>query len=121
MRTSWCWSLLVTAACHAAATAPSLPPYTAGGSIQGRLLDEAGQRIPFAEIVLEETPLKATSDAEGLFSLSGLSPGDKWLVVRHDSYQPLRVPVQVLADKTLSLTLRLAPLVEATPLPTSSN
>lgn len=112
MRRGWIGCLLVTSACHAAPAPPPLAPYLAGGTIQGTVTDEAGNRVPLAEIVVEESPLKVTSDPDGLFAFSGLAPGERWLVVRHDQYLPLRVPADVQGQKSLTLTLRLSPLVE---------
>lgn len=78
-----------------------------GGSVRGRVVDEQGKPVAGAEVHalgLEffgspSARLRETeSDADGLFEVSAVTPGQTWIRVRHDEFQDLLSAPFDLAD-----------------------
>jgi Carboxypeptidase regulatory-like domain len=67
-----------------------------GGTLRGRVVDEAGAPVPGAEIEAlgreffgnpTEELRKSESDAEGRFELTGISPGSVWIATECEGFQ----------------------------------
>ena len=116
MRPSWCGYLILITACQSPASLPQAAPAIPGGHIQGRVLDGSGNGVPQAEVVLDGSPIRATSDPDGLFALHRLAVGTQSLIIRHHGFEPLRLPAAVESGQTLTVTAVLSPIVELLPI-----
>ena len=56
-------------------------------SIRGTVVDEFGYPLAGAEIILVDTPLDAQTDIDGIYSISGVTPGSYNLSVRFLGYE----------------------------------
>ncbi len=56
-------------------------------SIRGTVVDEFGYPLAGAEVILVDTPLGAQTDIDGIYSISGVSPGSYNLSVRFLGYE----------------------------------
>ena len=71
------------------------------GKITGRVLDEAGQPLPGANVVLEGTPFGATADADGNYFIHAVDPGTHTLTASMVGYHAQTVKgAKVAADFT---------------------
>lgn len=59
------------------------------GTISGRVLDETGQGLPGASVVVKGTTRSTATDAKGNYSLSALSAGNLVLVASYVGYETL--------------------------------
>ncbi|MGH7540399.1 MAG: TonB-dependent receptor [Gemmatimonadota bacterium] len=92
------------------AAAPSVPPDTLEGSVQGRVLS-AGADMPVAGAAVElrapgEYRLVLTDDA-GRYRIAGLAPGPRTVAARALDHAPLEAGVVIPADGSVTLDLRL--------------
>ncbi len=79
------------------------------GSITGRVLDESSDKpIVNATIIISGHTLQ--TNAEGIFQVKDLKPGDYTLHISAPDYESGAVPVVVKARETVALELRLSPL-----------
>lgn len=99
--------LLVTIATH------TLGLTVHAQSIGGRVLD-AATRTPLtgASVVVADTPRGTATDAEGAFIIGPLPPGTYLLAIQHLGYETALRTVEVVAEKTTTIEVRLnsAPL-----------
>ncbi len=77
-------------------------------SITGKVIDNNGVALANALVTTQDT-LSTTTDAQGNFSLSGLSTGTKTLTISKADYYPVSATVEITADNdyqigNLSLT-----------------
>lgn len=80
----------------------------AGGSIAGRVVDEAGEPVSSAEIRLEGTDARAVTDPEGRFSLSKIPAGRHVFRVQHAGYQTVSDTLHVRPGASLSVGVHVA-------------
>jgi hypothetical protein len=87
-------------------------PQTAG-TLSGTVVDPTGAVIPGAAVTITTsapgaTPLTATSDAQGNFTVNGLAPGAWTVAASADGFRSVRVDrVTIQAGQTRRLTLTL--------------
>ena len=75
------------------------------GGIKGTIVDESGDLIPGASIVIQGTSNGVVSDIDGNFSINQLENGDYTLVVSYIGYSSQNVTLQVPQDQNLIITL----------------
>jgi hypothetical protein len=76
------------------------------GSIVGRVLDlDSGEGVADATVVLEGSGLSALCDAQGLFRISAVPPGEYALRVVHVAYGELSETVRVEEGEELALRI----------------
>ena len=79
--------------------------------LAGRVVDaETGAPLPYAHVLLADGTGATAADADGLFALAGLLPGDHRLVATHVGYAPASVRADAVAPGAGRLVdVRLAP------------
>lgn len=93
-------------------------PASAQETLTGVVIDELGGAIAGATIAVRKagaTVQTATTDAGGVFSITGLAPGTYELEARNALFEAARVNADVPRDRVtpLRLTMRVAGLVES--------
>jgi outer membrane protein assembly factor BamB len=77
------------------------------GTLSGTITDAADAPIAGAEVALEGTPLSATTDASGAFTIGAVPIGDYTAAVRATGFETVREPVTISEGATTTLNLRL--------------
>ncbi len=80
------------------------------GTIAGKLADKEmqGEPLPFANVLIKGTTKGATTDMDGLYSLTNLEPGTYTVVFSFLGYETLEVPnVEVVANKVTEINTEL--------------
>lgn len=80
------------------------------GSIVGRLSDSEmnGEPLPFANVLIKGTSKGATTDMEGLYSITDLEPGVYTVIISFVGYETLELPnIKVAADKVTEVSTDL--------------
>jgi len=75
------------------------------GSVSGTVLDETGQPLPGASILIKGTTRSTSTDVNGKFKLAGLSNGTLTLSASFIGYQTLDKVVDVTANATADFKL----------------
>jgi hypothetical protein len=81
------------------------------GSIHGVVRSTAGDRIPYAVVVLEPGAARRFTDDSGTFVFPGLAPGSYQLRARQVGYKPFDTTVVVSGDSALDVPVSLEHLV----------
>jgi len=83
-------------------------PAAAQGVISGQVLDDVnGFAITGVAVRVEGSGLGAISDRSGRFTITGVPAGQRTVVTRYLGYAPVSQQVQVVDDRTVTVTLRL--------------
>ncbi len=77
------------------------------GNLRGTVYVYGSEPLPEAQVEVVGTPLKATTNAEGQFELSGVPAGKQELKVSFPGYQEALITVQVTAGEFASLEVDL--------------
>lgn len=75
------------------------------GSVSGKVLDESGQGLPGASVIVKGTTRSTATDAKGNYNLSGLPGGDIVLTASYVGYQVLEKPVSVAGNTRVDFNL----------------
>ncbi|RZK92793.1 MAG: SusC/RagA family TonB-linked outer membrane protein [Pedobacter sp.] len=75
------------------------------GSVSGTVLDETGQPLPGASILVKGTTRSTSTDGNGNFKLAGLTNGSLTLSASFIGYQTLEKTVSVTANATANFQL----------------
>ena len=99
---------LTVAAALATSTASA---QNVGPRISGLVVDSLGTPIPNAQITIDGTTHRATTDANGGFLLVGVPPGPITLLVRRIGFVPTSLPMRLSASgaSQLMVTMAVAP------------
>src|SRR5690606_18588877 len=73
------------------------------GTIQGTVATTGGEPLPNASIVIERTTLGASSNEDVAFKLESVPAGRHTLEIRMVGFQPLRLTVEVLANRDVTI------------------
>ena len=85
-------------------------------SLEGRIVDiPSGVPLPGAEVELRGTPLRATSDLDGLFRFPEVQPGHHTILVRYIGREPRADSVRLEGGRHVKVVVQLP--AEAIPLP----
>jgi hypothetical protein len=100
----------------------TLRPSTTTGEISGVVIDSSdGSPIPFANVITEPPTSSVTTDADGRYSISGVSPGNYTVIASRQDNTSRGVRVAVAAGETTTADLHfvsgLAHLPTTTPSP----
>lgn len=71
------------------------------GTIRGRVIDTAKQTLPGASIYIEKLHAGVTSDVNGYYTFSNLTPGTYTVKVSYVGYSPVEMKITIPAGKTL--------------------
>ena len=89
--------------------APAEPAARPAGAVVGRVVEEGtGAPLPGAHIRIDGTPLGAAATRNGTFRLADLPPGTWLLTTSYLGYETHRTRVDVEADQTTEVEIRLA-------------
>ena len=90
---------------HAQQTAAS------GATIAGRILDSLSRKpVSLAEVTVQGTTWRASTDLTGRFAIGSVPPGTYALAIRRLGYEPFRVSVRIAGDTTVTLVLTMTRL-----------
>jgi hypothetical protein len=80
-----------------------------GGTLAGKVIaSEAGQRLPFVNLLLQGTKIGTTTDANGVFKIEGVPKGSYTLLARLLGYADAEVPDLLLEDgQTTAVTVTM--------------
>ncbi|MDE2753987.1 MAG: TonB-dependent receptor [Gemmatimonadota bacterium] len=80
-------------------------------TIQGRIVDESGRAIPYADVAPAGSPRSVRADADGRFRLAGLEAGVVTITVSAHGYGAVEVEIEAGAEAPpLAITLALDPV-----------
>jgi Ca-activated chloride channel family protein len=82
---------------------------TAQKIISGKVLDEAGQGLPTASVLIENSKLGAVTDFDGNFTITGLTSGKYILKVNFVGYNTGTQQVDLIAKDSAYVEVRLKP------------
>lgn len=71
------------------------------GTIRGRIVDTSKQILPGASIYIERLHTGVTSDVNGYYTFSNLTPGTYTVKVSYVGYSPVEMKITIPAGKTL--------------------
>lgn len=71
------------------------------GTIRGRVVDTSKQTLPGASIYIEKLHAGVTSDVNGYYTFSNLTPGTYTVKVSYVGYSPVEMKITIPAGKTL--------------------
>lgn len=86
----------------------SQAPAARVGTVKGKVTTEAGEPIPFAQVILEGTPKGDVADASGEFVIENVSPGTYTLQARILGYRPKTAQVTVEEGVTVTQDFTLS-------------
>ena len=71
------------------------------GTIRGRIVDTSKQILPGASIYIEKLHTGVTSDINGYYTFTNLTPGTYTVKVSYVGYSPVEMKITIPAGKTL--------------------
>lgn len=78
-------------------------------SVNGRIMNESGEAVPYATVLLTEIKQGCTAQADGAFMLREVPPGTYRLLVSSLGYHALSQEITLRRDEDLRLALSLKP------------
>lgn len=87
---------------------PEPPVMQAGGTIQGKVVDEYGEGIPLAQVFMEGTTMGDAADQNGEYIIKKVPPGTYTLKARVIGYRTRTAEVTVSVDETVTQDFTLA-------------
>src|SRR5919198_6494027 len=75
------------------------PAWAQGGEIQGKVFTDQGQPLPRIPVVVKGTVLRAMTEEDGGFSISGVPPGQQTVVVAIKGFKTETMRVSVAPDR----------------------
>ena len=81
------------------------------GSVRGRVTDGNNTAIATAQVTIAGTSIGVTTSASGEFTLGGVQPGARSLLVRRIGFEPVTRELTVVAGQTTTADVTLKPSV----------
>lgn len=85
----------------------SLSLFAQNGSIKGKVTDENGEPMFYANVGLEGTAIGAASDFDGIYQISNVKAGNYILVATFLGYKTVKQPITVVAGETSTVDFQL--------------
>jgi TonB family protein len=82
-------------------------PAQTGASLAGAVTDLSDNPIFGAEVAIEGTSVRATTDDRGKFTLPSVPPGSRILTARRLGFTPVRMPVEIAEGGDASVLVRM--------------
>ncbi|WP_192347287.1 TonB-dependent receptor [Algoriphagus sp. Y33] len=82
---------------------PTIQAQQQTASVQGKILNESGNPIPFANVHLKDRSKGALTDEEGLFAIDQVPAGKYLLVISHLGYRTKEIQIKLENGQTLSV------------------
>ncbi len=80
------------------------------GNIKGFITDASnGEKLPYANIVLEGTNIGTASDNKGYYYLPNIAPGKYRLIVSYIGYEEKIEEINIVEGKTITINVELKP------------
>lgn len=86
----------------------SVMAFAQKGSIKGKVTDENNQTMPGVSVVIEGTTLGATTDASGVYTITGVNPGNYTLTAKFIGYVATKKTITV-GSSVLTVDYSLKP------------
>jgi len=86
----------------------SVMAFAQKGSIKGKVIDETNQSMPGVSVVIEGTTLGATTDANGVYTITGVNPGNYTLTAKFIGYVSVKKTITV-STSVLTVDYSLKP------------
>ena len=86
----------------------SVMAFAQKGSIKGKVIDETNQSMPGVSVVIEGTTLGATTDANGVYTITGVNPGNYTLTAKFIGYVAVKKTITV-GSSVLTVNYSLKP------------
>lgn len=86
---------------------PAGPTSSLSATVSGRVINAEGKPASDVGISIDADGASTLSDSEGSFTLGGIRPGTRWLVVRKIGHEPRRAAVDVRPGEVLAMDLVL--------------
>src|SRR3989475_1456078 len=77
------------------------------GSITGKITDDAGVGVPYANVILKGTQLGGRANADGKFTIVKVPVGTYTLATKMMGYSSVEKPVQVNANQVAAVTVQV--------------
>src|SRR5688572_4100978 len=86
----------------------SILTFAQTGKISGKIKTEANEAAAYANVALKGTRIGATTDVDGNYSISGITPGAYTLVASFVGMQPVEKRIEVVADQITTVDFTLS-------------
>jgi outer membrane receptor protein involved in Fe transport len=77
------------------------------GSVTGKITDESGDPVPFANVFIKGTQLGGTANAEGKFTIIKIPVGTYTMTAKSVGHAPIDKAVQINANQTATVDFRI--------------
>jgi hypothetical protein len=81
--------------------------HAAHAIVRGKVLGPDNKPLSGARVSVEDDRVATTSDASGLFTLTGARPGTRELTVRRIGFQPVEIPVELSSIHARDVVVQL--------------
>ncbi len=85
----------------------SFMAFSQNGNIQGKIIDEKGLTVPFANVLIESENKGVISDADGKFTFVNIPSGTKTIKVMYLGYSDTETQVEVNEGLTSNVTITI--------------
>ncbi|MFI5162251.1 MAG: SusC/RagA family TonB-linked outer membrane protein [Sphingobacteriales bacterium] len=86
----------------------SVMAFAQKGSIKGKVIDETNQSMPGVSVIIDGTTLGATTDANGVYTITGVNPGNYTLTAKFIGYVSTKQTITV-GTSVLTVDFSLKP------------
>jgi TonB-dependent starch-binding outer membrane protein SusC len=86
----------------------SVMAFAQKGSIKGKVIDETNQPMPGVSVVIDGTTIGATTDANGVYTITGVTPGNYTLTAKFIGYVASKQTITV-GSSVLTVNFGLKP------------
>src|ERR1700744_5362182 len=86
----------------------SVMAFAQKGSIKGKVTDETNQSMPGVSVVIDGTTIGATTDANGIYTITGVTPGKYTLTAKFVGYIASK-QVATVGSSVMTINFSLKP------------